>query len=72
VPTTVGKAWLSIVIGIVMIVVGLTAKQFYEGGLWSVSNRPVPRWQGRALFLVVGGAFLAFGVSHLIIDLWGQ
>jgi hypothetical protein len=71
-PITVGKSVTSIFIGVAMIVGGLTAKQFYGGASRFRDTRPVPRWQGRALFLVIGGVFLVFGVSYLIIDLWGQ
>jgi hypothetical protein len=69
---TVGKSVLSIVVGVVMIVGGLTTRQFYGGTPSTRSTRPIPHWQGRVLFLVVGGAFLVVGVSHLIIDLWSR
>jgi hypothetical protein len=71
-PMTVGKAACLTVLGIVVIVVGLTTKQFYAGNRYFVSNRPIPRWQGVTLFLVVGGAFFVIGLSHLIIDLWSR
>lgn len=67
---TVGKAVGFIVVGVLAIVAGLTKGQFYAAGRFRVSDRPISRWQGQTLFLLVGAMLIVVGVSHLIIDLW--
>jgi hypothetical protein len=65
------QAIIGIVGGSVMIVLSLTAKQFYAArGVFgvTVSNRKIPTWQGRLLFLVVGIVMFAFGLSFFFYD----
>jgi hypothetical protein len=57
---------MGIVAGAVMIILAVVAKQFYAArGVFgvTVSNRKIPTWQGRLLFLVIGIVILVFGLS---------
>jgi hypothetical protein len=58
------KAILAVIVGIISIVVGLTVKQFYASNMYGSAGPPIPRWQGRVLFVGVGIVFLAVGISH--------
>lgn len=63
------KGVLAIVIGIAAIVVGLVNKQFYAAkSMYSAGEpgKPVPRWAGRTLFIVVGIIFIFGGISLLV------
>ena len=51
--------------GVGVMVIGIRSKQFTAGYRIS-SGRPVPRWQGQALFLVVGGLFTVIGLVNLV------
>lgn len=65
------KAVLAIVIGSVVIIVGLTVKQFYaaKGALGvTVSNRQIATWKGRLLVLIVGAAMVLVGVKFFLFD----
>lgn len=65
------KAILAIVFGCVMIIFAFFIKQFYAGrGIWSVSlsDRQIPAWLGRLLFIVVGLAALLVGVRFLLVN----
>jgi len=59
------KGLLAIVIGIAAIVIGLVNKQFYPAkSMYSVGEpgKPVPRWRGWAVLIVVGITFLFGGL----------
>ncbi len=62
------KAILAIVVGVIAIVLGLTIKQFYAAkGVYGVTlGRPIPRWQGRLLFLVIGGLICLVGITYFV------
>ena len=65
------KAILAIVIGSVVIIAGLTMKQFYaaRGVLGvTVSNRQIATWKGRLLCLIVGVAMVLVGVKFFLFD----
>lgn len=53
--------------GIVAILIGIFGKTFYEGdALTSASykrERRVPTWSGKAIFIIVGSAFIALGLK---------
>ena len=59
------SALFSALFGVGVIVIGIKSKRFTAGYRIS-SGRPVPRWQGLSLFLVVGGLFTVFGVIDLV------
>jgi VIT1/CCC1 family predicted Fe2+/Mn2+ transporter len=64
-------AILSIIVGGIGIVAGLTIKQFnaargMPGG--SLSDKPIARWQGQLLFVGIGIVFLSFGIAHFFSD----
>ena len=66
------KAIIGIVVGCAAIFAGFTIKQFYVGNILAVlgssSCRPVARWKGRLLFVVVGAAFLFFGLAYFFFN----
>jgi hypothetical protein len=59
------KAILSSIIGVVVIILGITAKQFYpqKGALLDFDN-PSPTWFGRLIFVAVGSLFCATGLFY--------
>ena len=64
------SAIIAICIGIVMILVGLLVKQFHQAKGTSgavLSDRKVPRWQGRILFIGIGIVFLIVGIRFLVL-----
>jgi hypothetical protein len=64
------KAILSIIVGFVTVVLSLMVKQFYAArGVLGVtlSDRKIPRWQGRLLGLVVGGLMIFAGLNYLFL-----
>lgn len=69
---TEGKAILSIIIGCGAIAFSIFTKQFYTGrilgGPTSAQGRPVPRWWGRLIFLVVGSLFVLAGLTYFLFD----
>jgi hypothetical protein len=62
-------AVLSIVVGFASITGSFLIKQFYAGssvgGVSSRKTRPVPRWQGRLTFFIVGTVFILLGLKSL-------
>jgi hypothetical protein len=65
------QAILGIIGGCAMIILSVTAKQFYAArGIFGVtsSNRKILTWQGRLLFLVVGIVMFFFGASFFFFD----
>ncbi len=57
-----------IVTGVIMIIGGLTTKQFYAatgimGG--APTDKKMPRWAGRLLITGIGTVFLLVGIAHL-------
>jgi hypothetical protein len=65
------KAVLAIVMGTAFIVLGLTMKQFYAArGIYGAGKlgRPIARWKGRLLFLVIGIAFCLVGIAYFVTD----
>jgi hypothetical protein len=65
------KAVLAIVVGVTFIVLGLTMKQFYAAkGIYGGGSlgRPIARWQGRLLFLVIGIVFCSIGIAYFFTD----
>jgi hypothetical protein len=65
------KAILALVAGCVMIVLALSIKQFYatKGILGvSLSNKQIPTWKGRLLFLAIGAAMLLVGIKFFLFD----
>jgi hypothetical protein len=68
---TSGTATLITVVGLGMIVAGLTGKQFYAGHR-TRSEHPIPRWQGATLFLAIGGLLVVLGVTHLVVAFSGR
>jgi hypothetical protein len=69
---TEGKAFLSIAVGCGAIVWSFFIKQFYAGrilgGPTSTQGRPIPRWRGRLIFLVVGTVFILVGLRFFLFD----
>jgi hypothetical protein len=65
------KAILAIVAGCVMIVLALCIKQFYaaKGILGvSLSNKQIPTWQGRLLFVVIGVVMVLVGIKFFVFE----
>jgi uncharacterized membrane protein YidH (DUF202 family) len=63
------KAILSIIVGAIMIVVGVTVKQFYAGNQYSSrQGHPMARWKGQLLFVGIGIVFLSFGIASFFSD----
>ena len=64
------KAIISITVGTVAIILGLTVKHFYaaKGAYGATSGREIPRWQGRLLFVIIGAMFVLFGTSFFLFD----
>jgi hypothetical protein len=63
------KAILAIIVGCVLIVLGFIMKEFYAAkGITGValSDKRIATWQGRLLFLVVGGVMLLVGIKFLM------
>ena len=59
------------IIGCAAIAFGyFTKKTFYwaKGIRGSLSDKPMPAWLGRALFLAIGVWLLIFSAYHLIVD----
>jgi len=57
-----------IIIGLAMIALGVIIKQFYAGrGDYGValSDKKIPRWAGRLLFIGIGAVFLLVGIAHV-------
>jgi hypothetical protein len=69
-PVTETKAIIALVVGIALIILAFTIKQFYYArDLSGVSlGRPAPRWFGRVLFSLIGAGFLLFGVSYFLFN----
>jgi hypothetical protein len=66
-----GGAVACIVAGTSLSAFGALNKTFYaaKGGFGgALSDKKIPTWMGRLLFLVVGGAFLLLGIAALIND----
>jgi hypothetical protein len=61
------SAIIAIIIGFAMIALGVTIKQFYaaKGMYGELSDKKIPRWAGRLLFIVIGTVFLLVGIAHL-------
>jgi VIT1/CCC1 family predicted Fe2+/Mn2+ transporter len=62
------SAIIVIIMGLGMIAVGLTVKQFYAAkGMYgaALSDKKIPRWAGRVLFIGIGTVFILVGVAHL-------
>jgi hypothetical protein len=60
-----GKAITAIVVGTILIIASFFIRNFYAARgipLPIVSDRQVPRWQGRLIFWVVGGMLILGGV----------
>ena len=65
------KAILAIVGGCAMIILAFCIKQFYAGkGIWSasLSNRQIPTWLGRVLFILIGSTALFIGIRFLVAN----
>jgi len=65
------KAVLSIIVGGIFLVAGLTINQFYAakgilGG--SLSDKPIAKWKGRLLFLLIGIVFCSMGIAYFFSD----
>jgi len=56
---------ISILIGLASLTYAFTAKQFYAAKGRFTRGRPLPKWIGRLLFLVVGVCFLFGGIATL-------
>ena len=56
-----------IVVGLVAIVFGFTAGEFYTGFIRRPrpDDKPVPKWLGRTISVVVGVGFILSGLSDL-------
>jgi len=56
---------LLIVVGLVAIVFGLLADEFYAAFIRrpAPEEKPMPRWLGRIIFLAVGVGFISFDGS---------
>ena len=64
-------AVLLIAVGLAAIVLGLTVKQFYaaKGNIGSPGRgKPIARWKGQVLFVVIGIVFLALGIGHFFVE----
>jgi len=62
------KTDLIILFGFAFIVFGCIIDKFYKArGLYgvSLSNKPMPTWLGRLMFLSLGTIFILFGFAHL-------
>ncbi len=61
------SATIAIIIGLGMIVLGVTIKQFYaaKGMYGALSDKKISRWAGRLLFVGIGTAFGLVGIAHL-------
>jgi VIT1/CCC1 family predicted Fe2+/Mn2+ transporter len=61
------SAIIVIVMGLGMITAGLTIKQFYaaKGMYGALSDKKIPRWAGRLLFVGIGTVFISVGIAHL-------
>jgi hypothetical protein len=66
------KAIIAIIIGSAAIYFGFTIQQFYaaNGMFGAVGGRPVTRWKGRLLFVVVGVVFLSIGFRYFFYDVF--
>ena len=66
---TQNDAVVCILVGIGATLIGFFNKTFYAAkGLLGApsSNKRIPTWQGRLIFLLVGGMFLFFGIYHFV------
>lgn len=57
-----------ILFGLVFLIFGCVAEKFYWGrGVYGgdSSNKLMPKWAGRVLFIGIGTAFILFGFAHL-------
>ena len=62
------SAIIVIISGLGMIALGVTIKQFYAAkGIYgaALSDKKIPRWAGRLLFIGIGTVFLLVGIAHL-------
>jgi hypothetical protein len=58
---------ISISLGGFFLAYGLTGKQFYGGpSFGSGRGKPIPRWMGCLVFVLVGVGLLWAGISNLI------
>jgi hypothetical protein len=64
---TDSSAIIAIIFGLGMIALGVTIEQFYaaKGMYGALSDKKIPRWQGRLLFIGIGAVFLLVGIAHL-------
>jgi hypothetical protein len=62
------EAVVCTLVGTGAILVGIFNKTFYaaKGLSGGTSGKQIPRWQGRLIFLLVGGGFLFFGIYYFI------
>jgi hypothetical protein len=63
-------AVVCILVGAVMTAVGILNKTFYAAkGLLGApsSDKKLPTWAGRLIFLIVGGGFLVVGISYFFL-----
>jgi len=58
---------ITIVLGIVVIVVGITAKRFNPAFMreTKADEKPTPRWLGRTIYIAVGIWCIYMGFSYL-------
>ena len=61
-------AIFAIIVGCIAIAVACFGKKFYAADVWggSVGNKPIPKWQGRLIFLFVGILFIVCGITCLL------
>ena len=58
---------IQVVVGIVAIVFGFLASAFYPAFMRRLQpeEKPMPKWLGRTIFVVVGVVFITSGISAL-------
>ena len=64
---------LFLLFGLVSILIAIFGKNFTNADLEGFgfrNDKPVPRWQGRFLFAVVGAAFVFYAVTSLLSPLF--
>ncbi len=56
-------------VGVGAIAVAIFGNNFYTADIWGggVGGKPVPKWQGRLVFGLVGAGFIVLGIARAFV-----